>query len=73
MTRYRGRIVKSDHRILRLEVDLMFHKDKEHSRVEVFNVRNVKFQKLFYKFTSPIASVLQKRTSLFNSRDGREI
>ena len=52
MTRYRGRIVKSDHRMLKLEIDLKFHKEKEHSRVEVFNVRNVKCQKLFYEFTS---------------------
>jgi hypothetical protein len=52
MTRYKGRIVKTDHRMLKLEVNLTFHKEKHHDRIEVFNVRNKKCLKMFCEFTS---------------------
>ena len=32
MTRYKDKVVKSDHRILKLEIYLTFHKEKEHER-----------------------------------------
>ena len=51
VTRYRGKVVKSDHRMLKLEVNLEFHKEKKHMRVEVFNVRNVKCQKVLSENT----------------------
>ena len=65
MTRYRGKVVKSDHRMLKLEVNLEFHKEKKHDRVEVFNVRNVKCQKVFWEYTSK-DNMLSK---CFNSQD----
>ena len=52
MTRYSGKVIKSDHRMLKLEVNLEFHKEKKHERIEVFNVRNVKCQKVFSEYTS---------------------
>ena len=42
LTGYNGKVVKSDHRMLTLEVNLTFHKEKTHDRTEVFNVRNMK-------------------------------
>ena len=52
MTRYKGKVVKTDHMMLKLEVDLTFHKQKHHDRMEVFNVRNKKCLKTFCEFTS---------------------
>ena len=51
MTRYKGRIVKTDHRMLKLEVNLTFHKEKHHDRIEVFNFRNKKCLNMFCEFT----------------------
>ena len=52
LVRYRNKVVKTDHKMLKLEVDLTFHKEKKHDRVVVFNVRNEKCQKIFYEVTS---------------------
>ena len=52
LTKYKGGVVKSDHRILELKVDLMFHKERKHERDHVFNVRNKLCQKKFFHFTS---------------------
>ena len=52
LARYKGRIVKTDHRMLKLEIDLEFHANKKHDRSVVFNVRNQECQKLFCEFTS---------------------
>ena len=50
--RYKEKIVKTDHKMLSLELDLHIHKEKLHDKVEVFNIRNKICQKLFYEFTS---------------------
>ena len=52
LTRFKGKVVKSDHRMLKLNIDLTFHKEKKHERVEVFNLRNIKCQQAFQEFTS---------------------
>ena len=49
---YRGNIVKTDHCRLDMEVDLVFHKDKEHGRENAFNVRNKTCQEKFFEYTS---------------------
>ena len=38
--------------MLSLEVDLTFHMDKKHDRIEMFNLRNINFQKIFKEYTS---------------------
>ena len=40
MTRFKGRVGSTDHKMLKLEIDLTFHKEKHHDRFELFNVRN---------------------------------
>ena len=41
LTKYRkNKIVKTDQNMLKLELNLNFHNDKKHERVEVFNLRN---------------------------------
>ena len=52
LTRFNKNVVKSDHRMLTLELNLTFHKEKTHDKTEVFNVRNVECQKTFHEFTS---------------------
>ena len=52
LTRFKGKVVKSDHRMLKLNIDLTFHKENKHERVEVFNLRNIKCQQAFQAFTS---------------------
>ena len=52
LTRYKNKVVKSDHRMLTLELDLTFHIEKKHERVETFNLKNKKCQKVFKEFTS---------------------
>lgn len=52
LTQFNGKVVRSDHRMLKLDVDLVFHKEKNHERNELFNVRNEKCQQLFSEFTS---------------------
>ena len=52
LTKYRGGMVKSDHRMLELKLDMIFHKEIKHEREHVFNVRNKLCQKKFFHFTS---------------------
>ena len=52
LTRFKGKVVKMDHRMLKLEVDLIFHKEKLYDRIEFSNVRNKKCQQVFSEFTS---------------------
>ena len=40
LTKYKGKIVKSDHSRLDMEVDLVFHKEKKHDQLNAFNVKN---------------------------------
>ena len=41
LTKYRkGTIVKADHNMLKLEINLTFHDEKKHEQTEVFNLRN---------------------------------
>ena len=39
LTNYKKSIVMTDHNMLFLEVNLFFHKQKQHERVELFNLR----------------------------------
>ena len=52
MARYKGRTVKSDHNMLKLIIDLEFHKERKHDEMDVFNVRNKLNQERFCEFTS---------------------
>ena len=52
LTRYKQKVVNSDHRMLKMEVNLTFHEEKKHDRLEVFNVRNKQCQKVFCEVTS---------------------
>ena len=52
--RYAKKVVKSDHKVLELNVDLKIHMEAKHERQEIFNLRNKTKQKLFYEFTSKI-------------------
>ena len=44
--------MKSDNNMLKLEIDLEFHKERKPDNLEVFNVRNKLNQQIFYQFTS---------------------
>ena len=53
LLKYRGgKIVKADHIMLKLELNITIHEKKEHKRIEMFNMRNKLFQKQFKDFTS---------------------
>ena len=53
LTRYRGgKVVKADHNMLKMEVNLTFHMDNRHERRELFNLRNKLCQKQFQEFTT---------------------
>ena len=53
LTRYRGgKIVKADHNMLKLEIDLKFHIEGEHDRTEMFNLRDKVCQQQFKVFTT---------------------
>ena len=53
LTKYRkGTIVKADHNMLKLEINLTFHDEKKHERTEVFNLRNKMCQDDFKEKTS---------------------
>ena len=52
LTKYRTSIIKADHNMLSLEVDLRFHNEKDHDRVQMFNTRNKLCQQEFKEFTS---------------------
>ena len=51
-TIYTDRVVNADYRTLLLAVDLTFHKETKHLRIQVFNVRNKLCKKKFLEFTS---------------------
>ena len=63
MTRYQGKVVKSDHRLLKMEVDLVFHNETKHRRVEVFNLKNKECQTKFQQ----LGSKDQRFSKCFNS------
>ena len=50
--RYKEKVVKTDYKMLSLELNLNIHKEIKHDKVEVFNIRNKNCQKAFYDFTS---------------------
>ena len=52
LTKYKQSIVKTDHNMLTLEVDLGFHNKNEHERIQMFNLRNKACQQQFKEFTS---------------------
>ena len=52
LTRYRGRVAKSDHRILKLEMDLQFHIQQKHERTVFFNLKNENCQAKFSEIGS---------------------
>ena len=52
LVRYAKNVVKSDHKVLELEIDLKVHLEEKHERQEVFSLRNKTQQKEFYEFTS---------------------
>ena len=53
LTRYRGgKILKSDHNMLKMEISLTFHMDQKHERNEIFNLRNKICQKHFKEYTN---------------------
>ena len=52
ITRYKGKVVKTDHKILSLELNMKVHIKTNHNKINVFNVRNKNCQKDFFKLTS---------------------
>ena len=52
MSRYKGKVVRTDHNMLYLELNLTLNMNEKHESINVFNVRNKKCQKQFYIFTS---------------------
>ena len=52
LTRYKGKIVKSDHRVLKLEVNLVFDEEKKNEKIETFNLKNKECQKKFSELGS---------------------
>ena len=52
LVRYKGKVVKSDHRMLKLELNLQINNRTNHKKVEIFNFRNKKCQQLFKENTS---------------------
>ena len=53
LTKYRkGNIVKTKNNMLKLEINLIFHNEKEHERREIFNQRNKACQQDFKHQTS---------------------
>ena len=52
LTRYKGRVIKSDHRTLKLEMDLQFHIQKKHEQTEFFNLKNENCQAKFCELGS---------------------
>ena len=52
MTRYRNNIVKANHNMLSLEINLTYHSKKKHDRVEMFCLKDQYAQKSFKEYTS---------------------
>ena len=75
LTKYKGGVVKSDHRVLELNVDMMFHKEIKHERDHVFNVRNKICQNKFFtshqkKVCSPNVLKIPMKELKYNSTGG---
>ena len=77
LTKYRkNNIVKSDHNMLVLEIDLKFHNEKNHDRLEMVNLRN-KVCKFDFKEKTTNTDMfskcfLRRRTLMSNSNAGKE-
>ena len=76
LTRYRGgKIVKADHNMLKLEIDLKFDIEGEHDRTEMFNLRDKVCQQQFKVFTTDQRDLLnvfpQKKHLRCNSKIGK--
>ena len=77
LVRYKGeQIVKADHNMLKLELNINIHEKKDHNRIEMFNMRNKICQKQFKEFTTntnrftkcfPPVNLL-----IFSSKGGRD-
>ena len=52
LARLKNKVVKTDHRMCVLEIDLEFHNNKKQDRLEVFNVKNKICPKQFTELTS---------------------
>ena len=59
LTNYKKGVVKTDHNMLSLEINLTYHIEKDHQRVEMFNLRNKHCQLLFKEYTSK-SNILSK-------------
>lgn len=75
LTRQNEKVVMSDHRMLKLEIDLMFHIDKKHERTEVFNLKtqvaNQGSLSSHPKITdSPNVSLHMMNNLIFSSKSG---
>ena len=52
LTKYNKSVVTTDHNMLTMEIDLTYHTEKEHERIEMFNLRNKNCQQIFKEYTS---------------------
>ena len=52
LTRYKGKVIYSDHKMLKLNLNINFNKEEHNDIMEVFMVRNKECQKQFCTFTS---------------------
>ena len=53
LTRYRGgKVVKTDHNMMKCEINLSFHIEKNHNKVEMFNLTNKDCQIKFRNYTT---------------------
>ena len=70
LVKYRGgKIVKADHNMLKLELNITIHEKKEHKRIKMFNLRNKLCQKQFKDFTTNT----NRFTKCFSSNESFEI
>ena len=70
LTRYRGgKVVKADHHMLKLVLDLTMHETKIHERIEMFNTRNKLCLQKFKIFTNNT----DKFTKCFASNEAFEV
>ena len=52
LTRYLNQVVQTDHNMLTLEMNLTFHTEKKHDRVEMFSFKDKHSQLTFKEYTS---------------------
>ena len=52
LTRYKDRVVKSDHMRVEMKANLVFHKENSQQRYTVFNLKNKQCQEKFFSYTS---------------------